>query len=191
MDAVLLLFLLFFPCFLIVIVIFSPGGILDLYLYIKYKKAKNKWSYITSTKLGMYKGRWIFTLIMVFILLSFSFYLLININHPDNKIIAFSIIFLSIAIIYDELNPTSGNVEIYNEGIIVYFEIFNFLKPFLNYYLVLPWKFFKGYKVKALNSKNSIKYIVLVPKSKLFFDTYLIDNGEIEEIIKNYLNPIQ
>ncbi|CAB3287937.1 conserved membrane protein of unknown function [Methanocaldococcus lauensis] len=188
MDIELLLFLFFFPCFLIVIFIFSPDGILDLFLYIKYKKAKKDWHYITSTKLGMYIGRWIFMLIMIFILLSISFYLLININHPDTKMVILSVVFMSIFTIFDVFNPTSGNVEFYKEGVIVYFEIFNFLKPFLNYYLPLPWKFFKGYKVK---SKNKRKYIILIPKSKLFFNIYIIDNDNVEEIIKNYLNPIQ
>jgi hypothetical protein len=54
----------------------------------------------------------------------------------------------------------------------------------------LPWKFFKGYKVKV--SKKNIKYVILIPKSKLFFDIYLIDkDGEVEKTIKNHLNPIQ
>ncbi|XRO76273.1 hypothetical protein ACO3VM_05620 [Methanocaldococcus sp. 10A] len=191
MDIELILFiaiLFLFPYLIILIIVFDPHSILGYLLYKRYKKAKKEWHYITSTKIGMNRNRWSFTLMTAIIALFFVFYLLININHPDNKIIAFSIIFLSIAVIYDELNPTSGNVEIYKEGVIVYYELFDFLKPFLNYYLVLPWKFFKGYKVK---SKNKRKYIILIPKSKLFFNIHIIDNDNIEEIIKNYLNPIQ
>ena len=96
--------------------------------------------------------------------------------------------FLFISTIYEKLNPASGTVEIYREGIAIYIKIFNTLKPFLNYYLVLPWKFFKGYKIK---SKNKKKYVVLIPKSKLFFNIYLKDDGKVEEIIKSHLNPLQ
>ncbi|MEO2117604.1 MAG: hypothetical protein ABGW92_04265, partial [Methanocaldococcus sp.] len=145
--------------------------------------------YITSTKMGMNRNRWIFTLIIEIIALFFGFYILININHPNTTIVSFLIVFMFIATIYDKFNPASGAVEIYKEGITIYIKIFNTLKPFLNNYLVLPWEFFKGYKIK---SKNNIKYVVLVPKSKLFFSIYLIDkDGEVEEVIKNYLNLLQ
>jgi len=138
----------------------------------------------------MNRIRWIFALIIEIIALSSGFYILININHPNDEILTFSLIFLFIMSIYDKFNPLSGTVEIYKEGIAIYIKIFNVLKPFLNYYLVLPWKFFKGYKVKV--SKKNIKYVVLIPKSKLFFDIYLIDkDGEVEETIKNHLKPIQ
>ncbi|AEF96639.1 hypothetical protein [Methanotorris igneus] len=191
MDIGLILFIIIlflFPYLIVLMIVFNPYGILDYLLYKKYKKAKGEWHYITSTKIGMNRSRWIFILMVNIITLFFGLYILININHPDDEILTFSLIFLSIAIIYDKLNPTSGTVEIYKEGIAIYIKRFNILKPFLNYYLVLPWKFFKGYKVK---SKNKTKYVILIPKSKLFFNIYLKDDGKVEEIIKNYLNPVQ
>lgn len=139
--------------------------------------------------MGMNRSRWIFILIVEIIALCSGFYILININRPHDEILTFSLIFLFIAIIYDKLTPASGTVEIYKEGIAVYIKIFNTLKPFLNRYIVLPWKFFKGYKIK---SKNNTKYVILVPKSRLFFSIYLIDrDGNVEKTIRNHLNPIQ
>ncbi|AIJ06419.1 hypothetical protein JH146_1577 [Methanocaldococcus bathoardescens] len=192
LELILLILILFLTPYLIALfIIFGPpDSIIDYILYKKYKKAKEEWHYITSTDIGMNRSRWIFILMVEIIALFFGFYILININHPHDEILTFSLIFLFIMSIYDKLNPASGTVEIYKEGIAVYIKIFNTLKPFLNYYLVLPWKFFKGYKLKV--SKKNIKYVVLIPKSKLFFDIYLIDeDGKVEEAIKNYLNHIQ
>jgi hypothetical protein len=190
LELILLILVLFLtPYLILLLIIFGPpDSIIDYILYRKYKKAKEEWHYITSTDVGMNRSRWIFILMVEIIALSSGFYILININHPNDEILTFSLIFLFIMSIYDKLNPASGTAEIYKEGIAVYIKIFNILKPFLNYYLVLPWKFFKGYKVKFKN----IKYVVLIPKSKLFFDIYLIDeDGKVEEAIKNHLNPIQ
>ena len=187
----LILVLVLTPYFILLLIIFGlPDCILGYILYRKYKKAKEEWHYITSANIGMNRIRWIFALIIEIIALSSGFYILININHPNDGILTFSLIFLFIMSIYDKFNPLSGTVEIYKEGIAIYIKIFNVLKPFLNHYLVLPWKFFKGYKVKV--SKKNIKYVILIPKSKLFFDIYLIDkDGEVEKTIKNHLNPIQ
>ncbi|AAB98217.1 hypothetical protein MJ_0226.1 [Methanocaldococcus jannaschii DSM 2661] len=190
-ELILLIVVLFLTPYLIALfIIFNPPYcILDYLLYKKYRKAKEEWHYITSTNMGMNRSRWIFILIVEIIALCSGFYILININRPHDEILTFSLIFLFIAIIYDKLTPASGTVEIYKEGIAVYIKIFNTLKPFLNRYIVLPWKFFKGYKIK---SKNNTKYVILVPKSRLFFSIYLIDrDGNVEKTIRNHLNPIQ
>jgi len=190
-ELILLIVILFLTPFLIALLIIfhPPYCILDYILYKKYKKAKKEWHYITSTNMGMNRTRWIFTLMVEIIFISFGIYILVNINHPHNDISTFLLMLLFIEFIYDKLNPASGTVEIYREGIAVYIKIFNTLKPFLNYYIVLPWKFFKGYKIKY---KKNIKYVVLVPKSRLFFNIYLIDKeGKVEEAIKDYLSHIQ
>ena len=191
LELILLILVLFLtPYLILLLIIFGPpDSIIDYILYRKYKKAKEEWHYITSTNIGMNRIRWIFALIIEMIALLSGFYILININHPNDEILTFSLIFLFIMSIYDKLNPASGTAEIYKEGIAVYIKIFNTLKPFLNYYLVLPWNFFKGYKI---SHKNKVKYVILVPKSRLFFNIYLIDKeGKVEEIIKSYLSCLQ
>ncbi|EHP87587.1 hypothetical protein [Methanotorris formicicus] len=194
LELILFIIILFFTPYLIaLLIIFNEYSILDYILYKKYEKIRKEWHYITKTDLGMNKSRWIFILVEEIIFLVFGFYILITINKPHHEITLILSIFLLIAIVYDKINPASGTVEIYKEGIAIYIKIFNTLKPFLNYYLVLPWKFFKGYKTKKRKLNNrEIEYIVLIPKSKLFFNIYLKDeDGKLEEIIKNYLNPIQ
>jgi hypothetical protein len=165
------------------LLLFGSEGVLYCYSHKKYKKAKKEWHYLTSTKIGIGRNRMAFEFFRIIILLAFSIYILININHIDLWIIVFLLAFLIIIDFYNKINPASGDIEIYKDGVII-------LKSFLNYHLALPWKFFKGYKVEVSN--KNIKHVILIPKSKLFFNIYLKDmNGKVEETIKNHLNPLQ
>ncbi|ADC70500.1 conserved hypothetical protein [Methanocaldococcus sp. FS406-22] len=169
-------------CSMFLLFLFGSEGVLYYYSHKKYKKAKKEWHYITSTKIGIGRNRMAFEFFRIMALLAFSIYVLINIHHISLNIIILLLAFLVIVNIYDKINPASGDIEIYKDGVII-------LKSFLNYHLALPWKFFKGYKVKF---KNKTKYVILVPKSKLFFNIYLKDmDGKVEETIKNHLNPLQ
>ena len=164
--------------FLLLLVRFGGSGILGHHLYKKYKKAKDNWHYITSTKVGMGRDRMAFEFFRIMVLLACSIYILINIHHIDLGTIVSLLAFLIIIDFYNKVNPTLGDIEIYKEGVIT-------LKSFLNYHLVLPWKFFKGYKVEVSN--KNIKHVILIPKSKLLFNIHLIDeDGKIEETLRKY-----
>jgi len=73
--------------FLLLLVRFGGSGILGHHLYKKYKKAKDNWHYITSTKVGMGRDRMAFEFFRIMVLLACSIYILINIHHIDLEII--------------------------------------------------------------------------------------------------------